>query len=82
MLRDIGHYLELMGYKVIVLNLVDMDHSDGYNPFAYIRSDEDMFSGVYIRVLGFLKCEFELIHIFLYAKVFKIAAELHIKTGI
>lgn len=29
-----------------------------------------MFSGVYIRVLGFLKCEFELIHIFLYAKVF------------
>ncbi len=42
MLRDIGHYLELMGYKVIVLNLVDMDHSDGYNPFAYIRSDEEI----------------------------------------
>jgi len=42
LLRDIGNYLEMMGYKVIVLNLVDMDASDGYNPFEYIRSDEDI----------------------------------------
>jgi len=42
LLRDIGHYLEMMGYKVIVLNLVDMDASDGYNPFEYIRCEEDI----------------------------------------
>ncbi|MCD7744120.1 MAG: type IV secretory system conjugative DNA transfer family protein [Lachnospiraceae bacterium] len=42
LLRDIGNYLEMMGYKVIVLNLVDMDASDGYNPFVYIRCDEDV----------------------------------------
>lgn len=42
LLRDIGNYLEMLGYKVVVLNLVDMDASDGYNPFVYIRCDEDV----------------------------------------
>ena len=40
--RDIGAYLEMEGYHIIVLDLIDMDYSDGYNPFAYIRSDEDI----------------------------------------
>lgn len=42
LLRSIGNYLESSGYRVRVLNLVDMAKSDGYNPFAYIRKDEDI----------------------------------------
>ena len=37
-----GRYLQDKGYRIIVLNLVNMDESDGYNPFEYIRSDEDI----------------------------------------
>ena len=36
------YQLELKGYRVIVFNLVDMDNSDCYNPFEYIRSDNDI----------------------------------------
>lgn len=42
LLRDLGNYLENMGYCIKVLNLVDMDASDCYNPFEYIQSDEDI----------------------------------------
>ncbi len=42
LLRDTGRYLELHGYTVKVLNLVEMGESDYYNPLAYIRSDEDV----------------------------------------
>lgn len=42
LLRSIGNYLKSTGYRVRVLNLVDMAKSDGYNPFAYIRKDEDI----------------------------------------
>ncbi len=41
-LRDNGHSLQSMGYKIRVLDLIDMDKSDKYNPFAYIRSDNDV----------------------------------------
>ena len=41
-LRDKGNYFRRMGYKVKVLNLVEMDRSDHYNPFAYIRSNTDV----------------------------------------
>ena len=34
--------LELKGYRIVTLNLIDMDQSDGYNPFEYIRSDNDI----------------------------------------
>ena len=34
--------LELKGYRIVQLNLIDMDQSDGYNPFEYIRSDNDI----------------------------------------
>lgn len=44
LLRDLGGYLELQGYRIVVLDLIDMDSSDGYNPFAYLRSDEDIVS--------------------------------------
>ncbi len=42
LLRDTGNYLKMHGYTIKVLNLVDMDSSDCYNPFEYIRSDEDI----------------------------------------
>ncbi len=42
LLRDTGNYLEANGYRIVVLNLVDMESSDCYNPFAYIRKDEDI----------------------------------------
>lgn len=42
LLRDTGNYLEAHGYRIVVLNLVDMEASDCYNPFAYIRKDEDI----------------------------------------
>ena len=41
-LRDCGYLLEDEGYKVRVLNLVDMEHSDCYNPFMYIQNDNDV----------------------------------------
>lgn len=41
-LRDNGHSLKSMGYKIRVIDLVDMEKSDKYNPFAYIRTDNDV----------------------------------------
>ena len=40
--HKLGNILELKGYRVIAFNLVDMDNSDCYNPFEYIRSDNDI----------------------------------------
>lgn len=37
-----GRYLEKQGYKVKVLNIDDMSRSCGYNPFKYIRNDDDV----------------------------------------
>lgn len=41
-LRDTGHLLEAKGYEVRVLDLINMDLSHCYNPFAYIASDKDI----------------------------------------
>ncbi|MSS13851.1 VirD4-like conjugal transfer protein, CD1115 family [Porcincola intestinalis] len=40
--RALANSLEMEGYRIVSFNLVDMDDSDGYNPFAYIRSDNDI----------------------------------------
>ncbi len=40
-LRSTGHLLEAMGYEITVFNLVEMSRSDCYNPFAYMREDND-----------------------------------------
>ena len=40
--HSLGSVLELKGYRVLAFNLVDMDSSDCYNPFDYIRSDNDI----------------------------------------
>lgn len=42
--RQYGPFLEYMGYKVRCLNLIEMGHGGHYNPFNYIRSDEDIES--------------------------------------
>lgn len=39
--RSVGGLLEEEGYEVSILNLVDMTHSDCYNPFKYLHSDTD-----------------------------------------
>jgi len=42
-LRATGGFLKSLGYDVKVLDLINMDRSDAYNPFAYIVADEDIF---------------------------------------
>lgn len=37
-----GAELKRKGFRIKVLNLVDMDKSDCYNPFAYIREENDV----------------------------------------
>lgn len=39
LLTSQGKFLEEQGYKIKVFNLVDMEHSNCYNPFHYIRDD-------------------------------------------
>lgn len=39
LLESTGAFLESQGYKIKVFNLVDMKHSNCYNPFNYIRDD-------------------------------------------
>lgn len=41
-LRSCGQMLKDNGYNVKVINLLDMDKSDGYNPFSYIREETDV----------------------------------------
>ena len=42
--RQYGKFLEGKGYKVKSLNLSQMDKGNRYNPFHYIRGDEDIES--------------------------------------
>jgi type IV secretion system protein VirD4 len=41
-LRDTGHLLEREGYEVRVLDLINMEKSHCFNPFRYLRSDNDV----------------------------------------
>ena len=41
-LRKLGWLLEMNGYEIRVLDLVEHFRSHGYNPFSYFRSDEDV----------------------------------------
>ena len=41
-LRDTGHLLEGKGYEVRVLDLINMEKSHCYNPFVYLRNDNDV----------------------------------------
>lgn len=42
MLRDVGGLLEKEGYEIRVLDLINMDKSHCYNPFVYIKNDNDV----------------------------------------
>ena len=42
LLRDYGHYFLKHGYRLKVLNLKEMGRSDRYNPFPYIRDQDDI----------------------------------------
>ena len=44
LLETMGAFLEDEGYEIRVLNLVDMRHSDTYNPFHYIRNPEGVLT--------------------------------------
>ena len=37
-----GGYLKEQGYDVRALNLVNLEQSDGYNPFRYLRDEKDV----------------------------------------
>ncbi len=41
-LRDTGTLLEKEGYVIKVIDLINMNRSHGYNPFAYIKDDKDV----------------------------------------
>ena len=40
--RDTGYLLEQKGYEVRVLDLINMDKSHCYNPFVYLKNDNDV----------------------------------------
>ena len=44
LLRSAGGLLKAKGYEVRVFNLIDPGQSDGYNPFAYLRSEKDVLT--------------------------------------
>lgn len=46
LLSSMGKFLEEQGYAIKVFNLVDMEHSNCYNPFNYIRDDLGVVSMV------------------------------------
>ncbi|MCQ2770342.1 MAG: type IV secretory system conjugative DNA transfer family protein [Clostridia bacterium] len=41
-LRETGNFLEKEGYKIKILNLIDMDKSHSYNPIKYLKSENDV----------------------------------------
>ena len=43
-LEKVGHLLKANGYDIRVLNLKDMTASNKYNPFHYIRTEENVLS--------------------------------------
>ena len=42
LLRDTGNLLSAKGYNIKVLDLINMEKSHCYNPFVYLRSDNDI----------------------------------------
>lgn len=40
--RDTANMLEELGYEIRVLDLINMDRSYCYNPFAYLKTDNDV----------------------------------------
>ena len=40
--RDLGYLLEEQGYEIKVLDLINMEKSHCYNPFVYLKTDNDV----------------------------------------
>lgn len=51
LLESMGGFLREQGYTIKVFNLSDMEHSDRYNPFRYIRSQ----AGVLTMITALIK---------------------------
>jgi type IV secretion system protein VirD4 len=45
-LRDTGCFLQEKGYRLKVFNLIEMEYSDGYNPFEYIKKERDVLVAI------------------------------------
>ena len=41
-IRNTGKFLEMQGYDIKILDLIDMGRSHLYNPFKYVRNEEDI----------------------------------------
>ena len=52
MLVECGKMLLKNGYKVKVLNIINLKKSMHYNPFAYIRSEKDILKLVNTIILN------------------------------
>lgn len=52
LLRDTGEYVKNEGYELKVFNIFQTDRSMRYNPFVYIRNDEDVVKMIDM----FVKC--------------------------
>ena len=50
LLKSTAQMLENNGYKIKVFNLIDLAHSNAYNPFAYIRDDKDVMKMINILI--------------------------------
>ena len=42
LIRDTGELLKKQGYEIRVIDLINMERSHCYNPFVYLRSDNDI----------------------------------------
>ena len=50
LLKSTAPMLEGKGYKIKVFNLIDLAHSNAYNPFMYIRDDKDVMKMINILI--------------------------------
>ena len=53
LLRDCGGLLEKRGYEIRVVDLLNMEKSHCYNPFSYLKSDNDVQKMVTKPVQGY-----------------------------
>lgn len=48
LLRSCGKLLQKAGYEIRVFNLIDMSHSNNYNPFAYVYDKDGNMNKTYV----------------------------------
>jgi len=50
LLKSTAKLLESEGFKIKVFNLIDMNHSNAYNPFEYLREDKDVLTMISLLI--------------------------------